>query len=147
MHRIDTQGHKQNRFSDGNPTDTTGETGTVIDSSWLNAVQEEICGVIEGFGGKLGKGRELEGQMADVLQKAFLDLEGRIVLKISVERNLREKSEAKTKDIFDALSERTTSQGHFKNWAQEQIEDLRQHKKLIDMNINAIWKRLNETKQ
>ena len=79
MHRIDTQGHKQNRFSDGNPTDTTGETGTVIDAAWLNAVQEEICGVIEAFGGKLSKGQEYERQMASHLKKVFQDRKEEII--------------------------------------------------------------------
>lgn len=77
MHRIDTQGHQQNRFSDGNPTDPTGETGTIIDASWLNAVQEEICGVIEALGGKPCKGLEYEKQMAEVLKKSHQALEQR----------------------------------------------------------------------
>lgn len=44
MHRIDTSGNVDNRFHPGNPA--TGQQATLIDQDWLNAVQEEIVGVI-----------------------------------------------------------------------------------------------------
>jgi len=43
MHRTDGADNVNNRFTDNIP-------GTVVGASWLNAVQEEIVGVIEGAG-------------------------------------------------------------------------------------------------
>ena len=57
MHRIDTQGNKKGRFYDGDPSGTDIKGATVLDASWLNAVQEEICGVISSGGMKLEKGK------------------------------------------------------------------------------------------
>ncbi len=54
MHRVDTDGNQGGLFTDGNPA--TGTLGTKLDDDWANAVQEEICGVIEGTGGTLVKG-------------------------------------------------------------------------------------------
>lgn len=54
MHRIDADAHVGNQFSDGNPT--TGAPGTKVDANWLNAVQEEICTLLEACGITLVKG-------------------------------------------------------------------------------------------
>jgi len=45
MHRIDTPGHENGMFSPGNPV--AGIEGTVVGFDWLNALQEEVAGVIE----------------------------------------------------------------------------------------------------
>lgn len=54
MHRTDAADNVANLFSAGNPG--TGQQGTKIDVAWLNAVQEEICNLIEGCGITLVKG-------------------------------------------------------------------------------------------
>jgi microcystin-dependent protein len=43
MHRTEGQDHASNLFTDGPP-------GTFVESNWLNAIQEEICNVIESAG-------------------------------------------------------------------------------------------------
>jgi hypothetical protein len=48
MKRTNADGNASNLFTDGNPG--TGVPATVVDASWLNAVQEEIAKVIEGAG-------------------------------------------------------------------------------------------------
>ncbi|WP_439471352.1 phage tail protein [Brevundimonas sp.] len=53
MHRIDTDGNDNGLFREGNPQ--IGQGGTILDAPFLNAVQEEICGVIEGAGIDLEK--------------------------------------------------------------------------------------------
>lgn len=54
MHRIDSDGNDNGQFREGNPQ--IGQGGTILDASWLNAAQEEICAVIEGAGLELDKG-------------------------------------------------------------------------------------------
>lgn len=55
MHRIDSVGATvDNKFTIGNPS--LGVPATVLDADWPNAVQEEICAVIEGAGITLVKG-------------------------------------------------------------------------------------------
>ncbi len=46
MFRINTKGSVEGRFSDGSP----GVRGTVLGSTWLNALQDEIASVIESKG-------------------------------------------------------------------------------------------------
>lgn len=53
MHRIDAPGHVSNRFRAGNPF--LGVAGTVVDSAWLNAVQDELTFAIEDAGLPLSK--------------------------------------------------------------------------------------------
>ena len=54
MHRIDGPGYAPgNAFTEGNPAVPT--PATVVTADWLNAVQEEIAGVIEGAGDTLDK--------------------------------------------------------------------------------------------
>lgn len=53
MHRIDQSGHVGNRFTTGNPQ--SGQQATRIGAEWPNAVQEEICKVIEASGISLSK--------------------------------------------------------------------------------------------
>lgn len=48
MHRIDTPSAVNGQFVDKNVS--AGIPGTVCDASWLNAVQNEICNVIESAG-------------------------------------------------------------------------------------------------
>lgn len=45
MHRIDTDGNVDNTFTEGDPE--IPQQPTVVGADWLNAVQEEICNVIE----------------------------------------------------------------------------------------------------
>ena len=56
MHRIDTEGNKNGKFYDGDPLGTDIKEATVLDASWLNAVQEELCNVIGVDGTKPVKG-------------------------------------------------------------------------------------------
>lgn len=53
MHRIDGEGNIANAFTEGDPG--TGTPATQVTEDWLNAVQEEIAGVIEGAGDTLDK--------------------------------------------------------------------------------------------
>jgi hypothetical protein len=48
MKRTNADGHSNNQFVDGDPSQ--GVKGTTVDATWLNLVQEEICSIIEGFG-------------------------------------------------------------------------------------------------
>lgn len=54
MHRVDTQGHNNNRFQSGTPQ--LGQEGTILTEAWLNDVQENLCEVIEEAGIALVKG-------------------------------------------------------------------------------------------
>lgn len=54
MHRIDSPGNVGSAWVAGNPI--AGVAGTVMDSAWFNAAQEEICGLIEAEGLVLVKG-------------------------------------------------------------------------------------------
>jgi len=53
MHRIDGPGHASNLFTEGNPAVPT--PATTVTADWLNALQEEVAGVIEGAGDTLDK--------------------------------------------------------------------------------------------
>jgi microcystin-dependent protein len=54
MHRIDTStATPAHLFTDGDPL--TGTPATVVSDDWCNAVQEEICAVVEGAGIGLSK--------------------------------------------------------------------------------------------
>ena len=53
MKRTDAYGHASNQFTDGNPP---GVPATVVDDTWLNSVQEEICEVVEFTGATLNSG-------------------------------------------------------------------------------------------
>jgi len=55
MHRIDSSGATEtNQFTEGDPS--SGVPATQVTDDWLNAVQEELCGAIEGVGLALDKG-------------------------------------------------------------------------------------------
>lgn len=54
MHRIDSSGAVAGLYTAGNPA--TGQRATLIDADALNAIQEEICAVIEGAEIDLEKG-------------------------------------------------------------------------------------------
>ncbi|MEO6361292.1 MAG: hypothetical protein ABIO43_12095 [Sphingomicrobium sp.] len=45
MHRIDTSGNVNNRFSNGNPQ--AGQLATLVSAEWLNDVQENMLEVLE----------------------------------------------------------------------------------------------------
>ncbi len=53
MHKIDTPSADDGQFVDKNPS--LGIDGTVVDASWLNSVQDELCNMIEGAGITLSK--------------------------------------------------------------------------------------------
>lgn len=53
MHRIDAPGNDAGHFTDGDPD--SGVPATVVDADWTNAVQEEICAVVEAAGITLSK--------------------------------------------------------------------------------------------
>lgn len=54
MHRVDASGHVANMFSPGDPAN--GIVPTQLDHEWHNAVQENMCQLIEGAGIALVKG-------------------------------------------------------------------------------------------
>jgi microcystin-dependent protein len=64
MHRIDTDGNDNGLFREGNPQ--IGQGGTILDAAFLNAVQEEIVGVIEGADIELDK--EDHGQLLAAIE-------------------------------------------------------------------------------
>ncbi len=74
MHRIDADGHISGHWSEGNPT--TGQLGTKVSAAWLEAVQEEICGLLTALGVVLDKAQN--GQLAAALSsvQAGLDVTG-----------------------------------------------------------------------
>ena len=54
MYRIDSRGATgDGRFTEGNPT--TGTPATVVDASWMNAVQDELVNVVQAAGLTLAK--------------------------------------------------------------------------------------------
>ncbi|NRA46885.1 MAG: hypothetical protein HRU09_18200 [Oligoflexales bacterium] len=69
MHRIDTEGNKEGKFYDGDPASTDIKEATVLDASWLNAVQEEICKIITENGIELKKGENY--QLGQAIGKAI----------------------------------------------------------------------------
>lgn len=69
MHRIDTEGNKEGKFYDGTPSGTDIKEATVLDASWLNAVQEEICRIITDNGIELKKGKNF--QLGQAVGKAI----------------------------------------------------------------------------
>ena len=68
MHRVDTVGAVSNRFTDGTPP----IDGTICDDTWLNAVQEELCSVIEAAGLTVDASPpDSEDQLVDALKIWF----------------------------------------------------------------------------
>lgn len=76
MHRIDTDGNMDNRFYDGDSTGPNRKEATVIDAAWLNAVQEELCHLIEHMGGQLSK--QKNDQLVDSVGMRIISMERRI---------------------------------------------------------------------
>lgn len=64
MHRINSDGSANNRFVDGDPS--TGTVGTVVDAAFMNSVQEELAGIVEGFGNTLSSANN--AQIWNILQ-------------------------------------------------------------------------------
>lgn len=62
MHRVDTDGHLANLFTDGDPG--IGQEATIIGEDWLNDVQEDLCNLIEDAGVTLVKGSQTQLQAA-----------------------------------------------------------------------------------
>ena len=56
MHKIDTPGSVDGRFTNGNPLATPPEPATQFDADWCNAVQTEITTLIVASGATLTKG-------------------------------------------------------------------------------------------
>lgn len=72
MHRTDGNGHVANMFDDGDPGVPT--VGTQIEESWLNAVQEEIVGVVTDAGISLVKNTNT--QLLAALRSLFVRTTG-----------------------------------------------------------------------
>lgn len=70
MHRIDSDAIVNGLFSAGDPA--SGQPGTVVSPEWLNAIQEEIAGLIEAMGGTLAKADNT--QLAAVILGLFARL-------------------------------------------------------------------------
>lgn len=58
MHRIDTDGNVGNLFTDGDPA--IPQAATIVNDSWLNDVQEELCNAITDAGIGLVKGTQTQ---------------------------------------------------------------------------------------
>lgn len=69
MHKIDTPSADDGQFVDKNPS--LGIDGTVVDASWLNSVQDELCNMIEGAGATLNK--ESVVQLRDAVESFIHD--------------------------------------------------------------------------
>lgn len=76
MHKIDSDGHLNNQFTNGDPQ--AGTPATVLDAAWLNAIQTELVNVVEGAGITLEKGTNTQ------LLAALLALAGGGPLRISL---------------------------------------------------------------
>jgi len=70
VHRIDSDASVNGLFSAGDPA--SGQPGTVVSPEWLNAIQEEIAGLIEAMGGTLAKANN--AQLAAVILGLFARL-------------------------------------------------------------------------
>ncbi|MGH7027938.1 phage tail protein [Brevundimonas sp.] len=62
MHRVDTEGHDNGQWRDGNPQ--VGQAGTIMSADWLNDMQENLCEVVEGTGIELVKGNPHQLKLA-----------------------------------------------------------------------------------
>lgn len=65
MHRVDTEGHDDGLFQDGNPQ--VGQHGTTLSEDWFNDLQENVCDVIEhedGGDAELEKGDHTQLRLA-----------------------------------------------------------------------------------
>jgi hypothetical protein len=71
MHRTDAPGNLAGLFTEGDPYGSPATGGTVVDSAWLNDVQENLAKAIEGSGLVLEKGNF--GQLFDAIQRIALD--------------------------------------------------------------------------
>lgn len=90
MHRVDTDGHLDNAFADGNPQ--IGRQGTIIDEQWLNDVQENICLLIEAASIALVKGDG--GQLKD----AVMALDAALLAVAQAYTDARETAEIAARD-------------------------------------------------
>ena len=76
MHRRDTKGHENGRFTDGDSTGPEIKEATVLDASWLNDVQEEIAHVIESEGVRLSKrdSKQLSAALCKIAERGGYEL-------------------------------------------------------------------------
>lgn len=72
MHRIDAPGNVSGMFTEGDPQ--AGQPPTQVSDDWLNAVQEEVVGVILATGRVLSKPNN--GQLADSIYEIAAGLAG-----------------------------------------------------------------------
>ncbi len=79
MHRIDSSGAVSGLYTAGNPA--TGQRATLIDADALNAIQEEICAVIEGAEIDLEKGTN--NQLFDAIVALITATAGGPYLKVT----------------------------------------------------------------
>lgn len=70
---------KEGKFQAGNPT--TGQPATAPGPEWMNAVQEELCGVIEGAGITLNDNNN--GQLKSAIEKMISTLKTVLETEIS----------------------------------------------------------------
>lgn len=72
MHRIDAPGNVSGTFTEGDPQ--LGVPPTQVSDDWLNAVQEEIAGVVEGAGRTLSKPNN--SQLGDAIYDIVAGING-----------------------------------------------------------------------
>lgn len=87
MHRIDTPHAKtidgKPMFFNGDPTGPRMEDATELDAGWLNAVQEELCRLVEHRKGALEKGNysalvEAVGKPLTSMEESMRELKAEI---------------------------------------------------------------------
>lgn len=84
MHQIDGATAQNNRFKDFD-----GVSGTVVSSSWLNAVQDELCNAITGSGLSLQdaqKDSSQGGVNANQLMQAIFLIAGKVAEEIAAKK-------------------------------------------------------------
>jgi len=111
MHRVDTAGHIDNAFADGDPQ--IGQQGTVIDEVWLNDLQENICRLIEDAGVVLDKG--VDTQLKEAVQ-AMIDAatSGGVAAEAAIRLAADNALDVRLDAIEDALDEQATvGSGHW----------------------------------
>jgi len=89
---------KEGKFQAGNPT--TGQPATAPGPEWMNAVQEELCGVIEGAGITLNDNNN--GQLKSAIERMLSNISSSLTYAINqVESSKEDKIESVTFFVDD----------------------------------------------
>ena len=97
MHKIDTPSSVDGEFVDKDSS--LGIDGTVVDASWLNSVQDEICNMIEGV--RITLDKESVVQLRNAVEKCIHDKTLKTVVHAS---SLKESISATAKRVSENFS-------------------------------------------